>query len=67
MTPQIDNPDLQDIPMREAGYGRSLDLTVASSTTGLLFERRLLGYLDGQVTGPRTGASSSVATFPVVR
>ena len=47
--------------------GSQIDLAVASSTTGLLFERRLLGYLDCQVTGPRTGASSSVATFPVMR
>ncbi|MFW6261555.1 MAG: hypothetical protein ACOC6J_08230 [Spirochaetota bacterium] len=37
------------------------------TAAGLLFERRLLGYLDGQVTGSRTGATSGVATFPVVR
>lgn len=47
--------------------GSQRDLAVASSTAGLLFERRLLSYLDGHVAGPRTGASSSVATFPVVR
>lgn len=29
VAPQIDNPELQDIPMREAGYGRWLDQFVA--------------------------------------
>lgn len=47
--------------------GNQIDLTIISSATGLLFERRLLGYLDGYVSGSRTGASSSVGTFPVVR
>ncbi|MFW5745476.1 MAG: GAF domain-containing protein [Spirochaetota bacterium] len=47
--------------------GHHVDLTVSTTASGMLFERRLQSYLGGQVTGPRTGASSSVATFPVVR
>jgi len=47
--------------------GHQVDLTVSTTASGMLFERRLLSYLDGHVAGSRTGTSSSVATFPIVR
>ena len=46
--------------------GEQVELTVATTTSGHLLERRLLSYLDGCVSGSRTDRVSTIATFPVV-